>query len=382
MVVVAAFVAPFLLQATARFVATAAQLPEVRLAVITTSPADRCRRSCAAPGRALAGGRRAGPAADRRGGGRAVPAAGPVRAAGRRARAAAGAAGPGPRGARHRGHGRRDRAQRARQVADEDGAAARPACRAPGTGWSPTPDAALAFADEVGFPLVAKPPAGRRRAGHVPARRRRRAAQLAGAAAAAGRRPRPAGGVPRRRGAHLRQRHHRRADRVGVDRGLPAAAAGGAAQPVDPVDGAAAPRAVDDPRYAAITEVGPAALRALGVQDALTPHGVVPPAGRLGRGLRGGRPAAGRADHLDARLRARRRLLSRVGGAGDPRPVRPAGAHASPPAPPTCAGRAAAGCARCTGSRRCSAGSGTWSSRPSCRSPASRRRRATRARAT
>ena len=39
--VVAAFVAPFLLPATARFVATAAALPNVSLAVITAEPADR-----------------------------------------------------------------------------------------------------------------------------------------------------------------------------------------------------------------------------------------------------------------------------------------------------------------------------------------------------
>ena len=39
--VVAAFVAPFLLPATARFVATAAKLPDVSLAVITTEPVER-----------------------------------------------------------------------------------------------------------------------------------------------------------------------------------------------------------------------------------------------------------------------------------------------------------------------------------------------------
>jgi phosphoribosylaminoimidazole carboxylase (NCAIR synthetase) len=39
--VVAAFVAPFLLPATTRFVASAARLPGVRLAVVTTEPADR-----------------------------------------------------------------------------------------------------------------------------------------------------------------------------------------------------------------------------------------------------------------------------------------------------------------------------------------------------
>jgi biotin carboxylase len=40
-VVVAAFVAPFLLPATARFVATAAKLPDVSLAVITAEPVER-----------------------------------------------------------------------------------------------------------------------------------------------------------------------------------------------------------------------------------------------------------------------------------------------------------------------------------------------------
>lgn len=39
--VVAAFVAPFLLDATTRFVAAAAQLPDVRLALITSEPADQ-----------------------------------------------------------------------------------------------------------------------------------------------------------------------------------------------------------------------------------------------------------------------------------------------------------------------------------------------------
>ena len=39
--VVAAFVAPFLMPATVRFVSTAAQLPGVRLAVVTTAPAEQ-----------------------------------------------------------------------------------------------------------------------------------------------------------------------------------------------------------------------------------------------------------------------------------------------------------------------------------------------------
>ena len=39
--VVAAFVAPFLLEATARFVVSAAKLPGVRLGVVTATPADQ-----------------------------------------------------------------------------------------------------------------------------------------------------------------------------------------------------------------------------------------------------------------------------------------------------------------------------------------------------
>ena len=37
----AAFVAPFLMPATARFVATAAQLPDVRLGLVTTASAEQ-----------------------------------------------------------------------------------------------------------------------------------------------------------------------------------------------------------------------------------------------------------------------------------------------------------------------------------------------------
>ena len=44
----------FLLPATARFVATAAALPNVSLGVVTTEPAERLSRTEAAPGRALA----------------------------------------------------------------------------------------------------------------------------------------------------------------------------------------------------------------------------------------------------------------------------------------------------------------------------------------
>ena len=135
---------------------------------------------------------------------------------------------------------------------------------------------------------------------------------LAARGAAQRRGPGAARGVPRRRGAHLRQRHGRRPDRVVLDRRLPAAAAGGAAQPVDPVDGAAAPRH-RRPEYAGIHRSGPAALRALGVTRRAHPHGVVPPPGRLGGRVGGRRPAARRAADLDARLRPRLRPLPAPG---------------------------------------------------------------------
>ena len=92
------------------------------------------------------------------------------------------------------------------------------------------------------------------------------------------------------------------------------------------------------------------------------------PARRLGRRLGGGRSAPRGAADLDARLRARLRPLPRVGRAGDPRPVRRAGAAVRGRARPTCAAWGAGGCARCTASRPSSSRSGTWSWRRGCRS--------------
>ena len=83
--VAAAFVAPYLLEATTRFVATAAALPGVRLGLITSEPLGAAAaRAARRAGRALAGRRRARPAADRRGGQRAQPPDGPGGSAGRR----------------------------------------------------------------------------------------------------------------------------------------------------------------------------------------------------------------------------------------------------------------------------------------------------------
>ena len=133
------------------------------------------------------------------------------------------------------------------------------------------------------------------------------------------------------------------------------------------------PRDIAGPAYAGIHESGPAALQALGVRDALTHmEWFRRPDGSVAVSEVGARPPGAQLD-LDARLRARLRLLPRVGRAGDPRPVRRRRSGGTPPARPTCAGRAAAGCAPCTASTSCSSRSGTWSSRRGCRSRASRR---------
>ena len=293
--VVAAFVAPYLLEATARFVAAAAALPGVRLGLITCDPLERIPPHAARPaGRALAGRRRARPAADRRGGQRARPPDGPGRAPGRRARAAPGAARPGARGAGHRGHGRADRAQRAGQVADEDGAPrGRRALRRARAG-APAPAEATrvraARSASRWSPSRRPAPARRRPTGSTtPTSLEGWLHAVPPSAEAAG----AARGVPRRRGAHLRQRHDRRPHRLVVDRRLPAAAAGGPAQPVDPVDGAAPARHLRT-RVRRHPRGRPGrAARARGARRA-HPHGVVPPAGRLGRRCRRsrrGRPA-------------------------------------------------------------------------------------------
>ena len=310
---VAVFVAPFLLPATVRFVATAAQLPGVRLAA-SSPPAARAgaARARAAPRRALAGGRRARPAADRRR--RAWPgaAARAGRAAGRRAGAAAGAAGRGAGGARHPRHGRRHGAQRARQGADEDGAARRRGPVRPRTGWStrrttrsrsPTRSASRSSPSRLPGPARRRPtgsttptPCG---AGSPPCRRGPTA-------------PGAAGGVPRRREHTFDSVQVGRDDGLGLGLGLPAPAAGGAAQPVDPVDGAAAARAR---RPALRRDPGGRTGRraALGRARRVDAHGVVPAPGRHGGGVRGRRPAAGRPALVDAGLRARRRLLHSCG---------------------------------------------------------------------
>ena len=108
------------------------------------------------------------------------------------------------------------------------------------------------------------------------------------------------------------------ADRLAVDRRLPAAAARGAAQPVDPVDRAPAardrrPALRRDPRRRA------RGARALGMRDGLSHmEWFRRPDGSVAVSEVGARPPGAQ---IDARcsLRARRRLLPRVGRARGPR---------------------------------------------------------------
>jgi hypothetical protein len=158
--VVAAFVAPFLLPATVRFVATAAQLHGVRLAVITTVPADRIPPELA---QHLAGHWRVDDALDPEQIAAAVAGLsrqlGPVqRLVGAleqlqvplaRAREVLGIPGMDSATARNV----RDKSRMKTVLA----AAGIPCAR---HRLVTGPDEALGFADQVGFPLVAKPPAG------------------------------------------------------------------------------------------------------------------------------------------------------------------------------------------------------------------------------
>ena len=87
--------------------------------------------------------------------------------------------------------------------------------------------------------------------------------------------------------------------------------------------------------------------------DRADPHGVVPAPRRHGRGLRGRGAAAGRPDHLDAVLRARLRPVPRLGAAHGVRQL-----HAAPNAPGrsarcSCAARGRAMSGGCTASASC-----------------------------
>jgi phosphoribosylaminoimidazole carboxylase (NCAIR synthetase) len=268
-VVVAAFVAPFLMPATVRFVAAAAQLPDVRLAVITTAPAEQVPPELA---RHLAGHWRVDDALDPR----------------QIAEAAAGLSGQ---------IGRVERLVGALEQLQVPLAHAREALGIPGMDVGTArnvrdksrmkevlraagvpcarhqlvtdPAEAFAFADAVGFPLVAKPPAG---AGAQATYRLDEAGALRSWLAAT---------PPRADAPGLLEEFL-----VGDEHTFDSVTIGGRTvwtsvsdyvpPPLDVLRNpwiqwtVLLPRELDDPRYAGIADIGPAALRALGVRDGLT----------------------------------------------------------------------------------------------------------------
>jgi phosphoribosylaminoimidazole carboxylase (NCAIR synthetase) len=268
-VVVAAFVAPFLMPATVRFVAAAAQLPDVRLAVITTAPAEQVPPELA---RHLAGHWRVDDALDPR----------------QIAEAAAGLSGQ---------IGRVERLVGALEQLQVPLAHAREALGIPGMDVGTArnvrdksrmkevlraagvpcarhqlvtdPADAFAFADAVGFPLVAKPPAG---AGAQATYRLDEAGALRSWLAATP----PRADAPGLLEEFLVGDEHT-FDSVTIGgRTVWASVSDYVPPPLDVLRNpwiqwtVLLPRELDDPRYAGIAEIGPAALRALGVRDGLT----------------------------------------------------------------------------------------------------------------
>jgi catechol 2,3-dioxygenase-like lactoylglutathione lyase family enzyme len=267
--VAAAFVAPYLAEATTRFVAAAAQLPGVRLGVVTTEPAHRLPAQLQ---ESLAGHWRVDDALDPRQIAEATT--GLSRQLGRverlvgaleqlqvplaQVREALGIEGMDAQTALNV----RDKARMKTVLRDAGVPCARHQLVS-------HPDEARSFAGEVGFPLVAKPPAG---AGAQATYRLDDAGALEGWLHAVPPRPDAPGLLEE--------------FLVGDEHSFDSVTVGG-----DTVWGSVAdyrppplevlrnpwiqwtvllPRDIGGPEYAAIHEVGPAALRALGVRDALT----------------------------------------------------------------------------------------------------------------
>ena len=85
------------------------------------------------------------------------------------------------------------------------------------------------------------------------------------------------------------------------------------------------PRDIGGPEYDGIRAIAPTALQRSRAAHRAHPHGVVPAPRRHGRRLRGRGAAARRPDHLDAVLRPRLRPVPRVGAAHGARQLRAAG---------------------------------------------------------
>jgi phosphoribosylaminoimidazole carboxylase (NCAIR synthetase) len=267
--VVAAFVAPFLAEATTRFVTEAAQLPGVRLAVITSEPAERLSPSLKDH---LAGHWRVDDALDPRQIAEATT--GLSRQLGRverivgaleqlqvplaRVREALGIEGMDVQTALNV----RDKARMKTVLR----AAGVPCARHQLVGSGAD---AHAFAEAVGFPLVAKPPAG---AGAQATYRLDDAGALHGWLQAVPPRPDEPGLLEE----FLTGEEHT-FDSVTVGgKTVWSSVADYLPPPLEVLRNpwiqwtVVLPRDVSGPEYAGIHEVGPAALRALGVQDALT----------------------------------------------------------------------------------------------------------------
>ncbi|GAA5134392.1 ATP-grasp domain-containing protein [Pseudonocardia adelaidensis] len=266
---VAAFVAPFLMPATVRFVAAAARIPDVRLGVITTVPAEHVPPELA---RHLAAHWRVDDPLDPH----------------QIVEAAKGLSGQ---------IGRVERLVGALEQLQVPLAYAREALGIPGmdveTAYNVRDKArmkqvlraagvpcarhqlatdaaeALAFADAVGFPLVAKPPAG---AGAQATYRLDDAEALRSWLAATP----PREDAPGLLEEFLAGDEHTFDSVTLGGRTVWASVADYVPPPLDVLRNpwiqwtVLLPRELDDPRYAGIAAVGPAALRALGVRDALT----------------------------------------------------------------------------------------------------------------
>ena len=267
--VAAAFVAPYLLEATARFVADAAALPDVRLGLITCDPLETVPPMLRDR---LSGHWRVENALDPRQIAEAVSGLG--RQMGRverlvgaleqlqvplaQVREAMGIEGMDERTA----HNVRDKSQM-KKVLREAGV---PCAR---TRWSPVPPRRLPFAREVGFPLVAKPPAG---AGSQATYRLDDAESLEGWLHAV----RPNVEEPALLEEFLVGEEHTFDSVTLGGRTVWSSIADYQPPPLEVLRNpwiqwtVMLPRDISGPEYAGIHEVGPAALRALGVRDALT----------------------------------------------------------------------------------------------------------------
>ena len=307
------FVAPYALAATTRFVGAVRRCP---------APARRAGEQ--RPGRGVPDGvRRRSPAtgalddcldADQLAG--AVAALGEPprlgRPAGRHPREPPGAARRGARAPRHRRHDGRRRRQLPRQGAHEGGvraagvpcARSRRVAESAGRGRRASPPRRL--------PVRRQAARRRRRPQHVPGRRRRAAREWLATSPPA-RAADAAGGVRARRGALLRQRRRSTASWCGT-RSAATCRARSTCSSTRGSSGACCCRATS-------TTSTPTSSRSAARRHRARPahgpvaHGVVPPARRLGRHLRGRGPAAGRAVHDADVVRPRRRPVRGVGPA-------------------------------------------------------------------